>query len=100
MIEAAAPMIIAPTGPTDPAAGVIVARPATRPVTVPTRPGRPNFTHSMPIQTRAAADAERCVTSMAEPADAFAATADPALKPYQPSHSRPAPMATSTGLCG
>src|SRR5215475_711426 len=98
MIEAAAPMITAPSGPTDPAAGVIVARPATRPVTVPTRPGRPNFAHSMPIQTRAAVEAERCVTSIAFPADCPAERAEPALKPYQPTQSSPAPIITSTGL--
>ena len=61
-------MITAPSGPTEPAAGVIVARPAIRPVTVPTRPGRPNLIHSIAIHVSAAAEAERWVTSMALPA--------------------------------
>jgi hypothetical protein len=98
--EASTPMSTAPSGPTEPAAGVIVARPAIRPVTAPMSPGRPNFTHSMAIHVSAAADAERWVTSMAWPADWLAPRAEPALKPYQPTHSIAAPIITSTGLCG
>ena len=30
----------------------------------------------------------------------FAATAEPALKPNQPNHSRPAPIITRVRLCG
>ena len=41
-----------------------------------------------------------CVTNMAIPALAFAAKADPALKPNQPTQSIEAPIIASTGLCG
>ena len=40
------------------------------------------------------------VTSMAMPADSLAATALPALKPNQPTHSIPAPMMVKFRLCG
>ena len=43
---AIAPRISAPIGPTKPDAGVIVARPATMPVTMPTRLGLPYRIHS------------------------------------------------------
>ena len=41
-----------------------------------------------------------CVASMAMPADWFAASALPALKPNQPTHSMPAPAAVTGRLCG
>ena len=52
------PMTKAPSGPTAPAAGVMVARPATMPVTMPIRLGLPYLIHSMPIQTSDAVAAE------------------------------------------
>ena len=49
--------------------------------------------HSMVIQPRAAAPAARMVLKAAVAAKASAAPAEPALKPSQPTSSRPVPMA-------
>ena len=51
-------------------------------------------------QTRPAAAADRWVATRAAPASAWAARALPALKPYQPTHSMPAPIMVMPGLCG
>ena len=51
----ATPIAIAPIGPTKPEAGVMVASPATQPVTMPTEVGLPTRTHSIAIQVSAAA---------------------------------------------
>ena len=48
----------APIGPTNPDAGVIEARPAIDPVTIPTKLGFPNLIHSMNIHTKDATEAE------------------------------------------
>ena len=93
-------MISAPIGPTNPEAGVIVARPAIRPVTAPTRLGLPNFRHSMQVQTMPAVAAEICVTTIAMPAPPSAANWLPPLNPNQPTQSMHAPMAVMPGLCG
>src|SRR5579863_6434934 len=97
---AAAPITTAPRGPTLPAAGVMVARPATVPVTAPTRLGLPKVPHSIAIHTRVAVAADRCVVSIAMPASALDARALPALKPNQPTHKREAPTITIHGACG
>ena len=96
----ATPMISPPTGPIKPEAGVTVARPATTPVTMPTIEGRPKRIHSSAAQTRPAADAEMWVTVMAMAAEPSAARALPPLKPYQPTHSIPAPIMVMPGLWG
>ena len=93
-------MISAPAGPTKPDAGVMVASPATAPVTMPIMLGLPNFTHSMTSQTSAAVAAEICVTVMAMPASPPAFKALPALKPNQPTHSMQAPAMVIQGACG
>src|SRR5438094_218333 len=100
MQEAAAPSSTAPKGPATPAAGVMVASPATVPVTAPTSDGLPNLIHSVAIQTRVALAADRCVASIAMPASPFDASALPALKPNQPTHSIEAPTITIQGACG
>ena len=56
--------------------------------------------HSMNIHERAAAAVAICVTAMAMPAAPLAPTADPALKPNQPTHRSDAPMTDSVRLCG
>jgi hypothetical protein len=48
--------------------------------------------HSTNIQASAAVAVAIWVTAMAMPAEPFAATAEPALKPNQPTHSREAPV--------
>jgi hypothetical protein len=77
-------MAIDPVGPTKPDAGVIATRPATAPVQIPTRVGLPRIAHSTSIQVNAATAVAIWVTAMAIPACVPAATAEPALKPNQP----------------
>ena len=62
--------------------------------------GLPKRTHSTQSQVKAPAAADRCVTSMAMPASPLAASALPALKPNQPTHSMPAPVTVMVMLCG
>ena len=81
-----------PAGPTEPEAGVIVARPATIPVIAPKPLGLPNLIHSITIQVNAPVAAEIWVTKSAMPAAPSAASAEPALKPNQPTHSIAAPV--------
>src|SRR5205823_2576750 len=83
-----------------PEAGVIVARPATIPEATPSTLGLPLKSHSIPAQPRAAAAAEKCVAANALEASAPALTALPALKPNQPTHSKPVPIRLRTTLCG
>src|SRR6202451_952685 len=89
---AAMPITSAPPGSTKPDAGVIATRPATAPEAAPSTDGLPLTIHSANIQPRAAAAVAICVTDMAMPARPFAATADPALKPNQPTQSNEAPI--------
>ncbi len=91
-------MQTAPSGPTKPEAGVIATRPATAPEQMPMTVGLPRIIHSTIIQVNAAAAVAMCVTSMAMPACMPAVTAEPALKPNQPTHSSEAPMKVSTML--
>src|SRR5262245_30692920 len=94
------PITSAPTGPTNPEAGVMATRPATAPEQMPTTVGLPRAAHSTNIQVSAAVAAAICVTSIAMPACIPAVTADPALNPNQPTHSSEAPMNVSTMLWG
>jgi hypothetical protein len=89
---AAMPIASAPPGKTKPEAGVIATRPATAPDTMPSTDGLPRAAHSMNIQASAAAAVATMVTSIAMPARPSAATAEPALKPNQPTHSSEAPI--------
>src|SRR5215831_11396584 len=93
------PIANAPTGPTKPDAGVIATRPATAPEQMPTTVGLPLSDHSTSIQVKPAVAVAICVTSMAMPACMPADTAEPALKPNQPTQSSAAPMKVSTMLC-
>ena len=79
-------------GPTKPEAGVIATRPATAPEAMPSTEGLPCDSHSANIQARAAAAVAIWVTAMAIPAAPLEATALPALKPNQPTHSSEAPI--------
>src|ERR1700722_18989976 len=89
---AATPMMIDAPGNTKPEAGVIATSPATAPETTPSTEGFPLVIHSANIQPSAAAAVAICVTVIAMPARPLAATADPALKPNQPTHSSEAPI--------
>src|ERR1700722_4520290 len=88
----AIPMPSDPPGTTRPEAGVIATRPATAPDTAPSTEGLPLAIHSAKTQPNAAAAVAICVTVIAMPARPFAATAEPALKPNQPTHNSEAPI--------
>src|SRR5262245_1543745 len=92
-------MMIAVIGETYPAAGVIVARPATAPVRRPTNFGFFPSHQSRASQTIAANDAATSVLRNATAVTESTRNSDPALKPYQPNDSNPVPSATSGMLC-
>src|ERR1700723_638253 len=93
-------MISAPRGSTKPEAGVIATSPATAPEQTPRMLGFPLRPHSTNIQVSAAVAVAIWVTAIAMPALVPAVTADPALKPNQPTHSNEAPIMLRTRLCG
>src|ERR1019366_1611254 len=97
---AATPITISPPRSTKPDPGGIATRPATAPDAAPTTEGFPLAIHSANIQPRAAAAVAICVPVMAMPARPFAATAEPALNPNQPTHSSEAPITAYARLCG
>src|SRR5881396_2306615 len=76
------------------------ARPATAPVNAPTRLGFPSRHHVIASQVHIAMEPAMSVLTNACAATPFAASADPALNPNQPNHSRPVPSATKATLCG
>src|SRR5262249_40093882 len=87
-------------GETNPAAGVTATSPATAPDMAPSALGLPLVVHSAADQPTAAAEVAKWVATKALAARPFEASALPALKPNQPTHSRHAPMKLSTMLCG
>src|SRR5437660_7295769 len=100
MIPAQMPMMTAPEGLTKPQAGVMTTRPATAPEQKPSKLGLPRTIHSAIGQTKEATAVANVVVVKALAAIPSAATALPALKPYQPTHSIPVPTIQSTKLCG
>src|SRR5213075_3251258 len=94
------PMTNAPVTPTKPDAGVIATRPATAPEAIPSTEGLPLTIHSVNIQASAATAVASCVTTIAMPARPSAATAEPALKPNQPTHNSEAPISVNVRLNG
>ena len=76
----------------------MATRPATAPEQMPMTVGLPRWPHSTNIQVSAATAVAIWVTVIAMPACRPAVTAEPALKPNQPTHRRPAPMNVSTML--
>src|SRR5438067_2049901 len=99
MAPASTPITIEPSGVTKPHAGVIATRPATAPEAAPSVLGLPNLSCSTSSQPSTAAAVATVVLVKATPARSPAVSAEPALKPYQPNHSRLAPSITkaSTG---
>ena len=93
-------MNTAAEGPTNPEAGVMATSPATAPEAMPSTLGLPLVNHSTNIQASAAAAVAIWVAAIAMPARPSAATAEPALKPNQPTHNSEAPMTVSVRLCG
>src|SRR5690606_40232932 len=86
----ARPITIAPIGPTVPAAGVMPTRPATAPEAAPSADGRPLAIASTRLHATTPAAVATMVLIIASAASA--ATAEPALKPNQPTHSSEEPM--------
>ena len=78
---------------TNPAAGVIVANPATAPVKRPTKCGFRACPHSTKSHVVAANDAARSVFRKAVLVMSSTFSSLPALKPYQPNHRSPVPSA-------
>src|SRR6516225_7314029 len=97
-MPAATPIQNEPSGPTKPDAGVMATRPATAPEQMPMTVGLPLSVHSTSIQVKPAVAVAVWVTSMAMPACRPAVTAEPALKPNQPTHRSEAPIMVSTML--
>src|SRR5687768_2671103 len=93
-------MITAPVGVTNPAAGVITTRPPTAPEQNPSTLGLPRVNHSSNGQVAQATAVASVVVVKAFEATVSAATALPALKPYQPTHNMPVPTMVRTRLCG
>src|SRR5512139_695311 len=92
------PIRTAPDAFTNPAAGVMTTRPATIPEQKPSTVGFPRVIHSSRGHVNPATAAERVVVMNAFAAMPSAATALPALKPYQPTHSIPVPTIVSARL--
>src|SRR6185503_11388260 len=89
------PISTACIGSTKPDAGVIVPRPATAPEIMPSTDGLPRVHHSSTVQVKAPADAARWVATIAKTAREPAASAEPPLKPNQPTHNSPVPTTAS-----
>src|SRR2546430_7256829 len=89
------PMRTAPFAVTKPQAGVITTRPATAPEQKPSTLGLPLVSHSATGQTKEATAVASVVVVKAFAATTSAATALPALKPYQPTHNMPVPIIRS-----
>src|SRR5690349_22597948 len=85
------PSTMAPIGPAKPEAGVTATRPATAPEAAPSRLGLPLCIFSASIQANAAAAVATKVLVIARAAVPAASSAEPALKPNQPTHSSEAP---------
>src|SRR4029453_9630888 len=85
---------------TNPQAGVITTSPATAPEQKPKILGFPLVIHSMKAQVKEATAVHRVVVMKALAATPSAATALPALNPYQPTHSIPVPTIHKTILWG
>src|SRR4051812_3792164 len=100
MIPAATPMINAPLASMKPQAGVTTTKPATAPEQKPSTLGLPRTIHSIIGHTNEATAVAIVVVMNAFAATPSAATALPALKPYQPTHNMPVPIEHITMLCG
>src|SRR5262245_11488681 len=93
-------MMTAVVGETYPAAGVIVARPATAPVRSPKNFGFFVTIQSTINQATAANEAAISVLRNALAVTESTRNSLPALKPYHPNHRSPVPSATRGMECG
>ena len=94
------PMIRPPPMPTLPAAGVMATRPATAPEAAPSIEALPRISASPMHQASTAAAVANSVLMKARAAKPLASSAEPALKPNQPTHSSEAPTMVRVRLCG
>src|SRR3954452_24892306 len=92
--------MMAPIGETAEQDGVIGTRPATTPEGAPSEGECPSRNFSVTSQPSEAAPVATMVLTQTTEAVLLAARAEPALKPNQPNHSRPAPVITRVRLCG
>src|SRR3569832_2467174 len=90
-MPASKPITRPPMVPTKPAAGVFATRPATAPEAAPSIEGLPLAIHSPKVQETVAAAVASSVLMKASAADPLASSAEPALKPNQPTHSSETP---------
>src|SRR5687768_6692441 len=97
---AESPITNAPGMPTLPAAGVIATRPATAPEAAPSIEGLPLTSHSPRVHDSTAHAVARNVFMNASAAELPASSAEPALKPNQPTHRSDAPIMVIGRLCG
>src|SRR4051812_18234 len=100
MKPATKPMTIAPIRPTLPQAGVMATRPATAPEAAPSIEALPFMSASPMHHASTAADVAEKVLMNASTALLPASSAEPALKPNQPTHSSEAPTIVSVSECG
>src|SRR6478736_120698 len=100
MSPAKKPITIAPVEFTKPQAGVMTTRPPTAPEQKPKTLGLPLVTASAIAQTNEPVAVASVVVRNAFAAMPSAATALPALNPYQPTQSIPVPTMQSTKLWG
>ena len=89
-----------PPMPTLPAAGVMATKPATQPDAAPSMEALPRIIVSPTHQASTAAAGATSVFMNARVAKPLASSAEPALKPNQPTHSKAAPTIVSVRLCG
>ena len=76
----------------------MVPSPATAPEIMPSTDGLPRVHHSIAIQVSAPMAAARWVATIANAARDPAPSAEPPLKPNQPTQSRPVPITASDRL--
>src|SRR6185437_7276419 len=93
-------MTSAPPAVTKPDAGVIATRPATAPHAAPSTLTLRLWAYAIRTQLIVAAAAAVFVTTSAFAARPPAVSAEPALKPNQPNHRRPAPSTVIGMSCG
>ena len=102
MVEAMTPTHMAPEPLTKPAQGVMATSPTIIPLTDPRNVGFLAGPRNMSQTTQVsrATAVARLVLITAVAASALEKYGSPPLKPFQPSHRMPAPIATMVRLCG
>src|SRR5277367_2632373 len=95
-----APITRAPSTFTDEQDGVMATSPATMPDAAPSVVAWPSRMRSVSNQKSMAVAVAIVVVMNVAPAAPLELVAEPALNPYQPNHSKPAPSITNGTLCG